>query len=51
MYGDRLTENFEEVIVTDGGIRPDASLYETYVTYDGSMGRADKVKNMYRYGK
>lgn len=32
-------------------IRPDASLYETYVIYDGSMGRADKVKSMYRYGK
>lgn len=92
MYGDRLTENFGEVIVTNGGIRlgneaaifkdklfcknwifiddsyylgrtkagisvalrkirPDASLYETYVIYDGSMGRADKVKSMYRYGK
>ena len=34
-------------------IGPDASLYETYVIYDGSMGRADKVKkkSMYRYGK
>lgn len=32
-------------------IRPDASLYETYVIYDGSMGRADKLKSMYRYGK
>ena len=81
MYGDRLTENFGEVIVTNGGIRlgneaaifiddsyylgrtkagisvalrkirPDASLYETYVIYDGSMGRADKIKSMYRYGK
>lgn len=92
MYGDRLTKNFGEVIVTNGGIRlgneaaifkdrlfcknwifiddsyylgrtkagisvalrkirPDASLYETYVIYDGSMGRADKVKSMYRYGK
>ena len=92
MYGDRLTKNFGEVIVTNGGIRlgneaaifkdrlfcknwifiddsyylgrtkagisvalrkirPDASLYETYVTYDGRMGRADKVKSMYRYGK
>ena len=92
MYGDRLTENFREVIVTNGGIRlgnealifkdkllcknwifiddsyylgrtragisvalkkirPDASIYETYVIYDGSMGRADKVKSMYRYNK
>lgn len=71
MYGDRLTENFREVIVTNGGIRlgnealifkdkllckkrkirPDASLCETYVIYDGSMGRADKVKSMYRYNK
>lgn len=25
-------------------IRPDASIFETYVIYDGSMGRADKVK-------
>ena len=32
-------------------IRPDASLYETYVIYDGSMGKADKVKSMYKYGK
>lgn len=92
MYGDRLTENFGEVIVTNGGIRlgneaaifkdkllcknwifiddsyylgrtkagisvalkkvrPDASIYETYVIHDGSMGRADKVKSMYRYNK
>ena len=76
MYGDRLTENFGEVIVTNGGIRlgnealifkdkllcknwivalrkvrPDASIFETYVIYDGSMGRADKVKSMYRYSK
>lgn len=35
VYGDRLTENFGEVIVTNGG----------------SMGRADKVKSMYRYNK
>lgn len=32
-------------------VRPDASIYETYVIYDGSMGRADKVKSMYRYNK
>lgn len=32
-------------------IRPDASIFETYVIYDGSMGRADKVKSMYRYSK
>lgn len=32
-------------------IRPDASLCETYVIYDGSMGRVDKVKSMYRYNK
>ena len=92
MYGDRLTETFREVIVTNGSIRlgnealifkdkllcknwifiddsyylgrtragisvalrkirPDASLCETYVIYDGSMGRADKVKSMYRYNK
>lgn len=92
MYGDRLTETFREVIVTNGGIRlgnealifkdkllcknwifiddsyylgrtragisvalkkirPDASIFETYVIYDGSMGRADKVKSMYRYSK
>lgn len=92
MYGDRLTKNFGEVIVTNGGIRlgneaaifkdrlfcknwifiddsyylgrtkagisvalrkirPDASLCETYVIYDGSMGRVDKVKSMYRYNK
>lgn len=92
MYGDSLTENFREVVVTNGGIRlgnealifkdkllcknwifiddsyylgrtragisvalrkirPDASLCETYVIYDGSMGRADKVKSMYRYNK
>ena len=92
MYGDRLTETFREVIVTNGGIRlgnealifkdkllcknwifiddsyylgrtkagisvalrkirPDASLCETYVIYDGSMGRVDKVKSMYRYNK
>lgn len=23
----------------------------THVIYDGSIGRADKVKSMYRYGK
>lgn len=92
MYGDRLTETFKEVIVTNGGIRlgneaailkdkllcknwifiddsyylgrtragisvalrtirPDASICETYVIYDGSMGRADKVKSMYRYNR
>lgn len=92
MYGDRLTKNFGEVIVTNGGIRlgneaaifkdrlfcknwifiddsyylgrtkagisvalrkvrPDASIFETYVIYDGSMGRVDKVKSMYRYNK
>lgn len=92
MYGDRLTETFREVIVTNGGIRlgnealifkdkllcknwifiddsyylgrtragisvalrkirPDASIFETYVIYDGSMGRADKVKSMYRYNR
>lgn len=28
-----------------------ASIFETYVIYDGSMGRADKVKSMYRYSK
>lgn len=32
-------------------IRPDASIFETYVIYDGSMGRADKVKSMYRYNR
>ena len=32
-------------------IRPDASICETYVIYDGSMGRADKVKSMYRYSR
>ena len=32
-------------------VRPDASIFETYVIYDGSMGRADKVKSMYRYSK
>ena len=32
-------------------VRPDASLCETYVIYDGSMGRADKVKSMYRYNR
>ena len=32
-------------------VRPDASIFETYVIYDGSMGRADKVKSMYRYNK
>lgn len=32
-------------------IRPDASICETYVIYDGSMGRADKVKSMYRYNR
>lgn len=32
-------------------IRPDTSLCETYVIYDGSMGRVDKVKSMYRYNK
>lgn len=32
-------------------IRPDASICETYVIYDGSMDRADKVKSMYRYSK
>ena len=32
-------------------VRPDASIYETYVIYDGSVGRADKVKSMYRYNK
>lgn len=31
--------------------RPDASIFETYVIYDGSMGRADKVKSMYRYNR
>lgn len=92
MYGDRLTETFKEVIVTNGGIRfgneaaifkdkllcknwifiddsyylgrtkagisvalrtirPDALICETYVIYDGSMGRADKVKSMYRYNR
>lgn len=92
MYGDRLTKNFGEVIVTNGGIRlgneaaifkdrlfcknwifiddsyylgrtkagisvalrkirPDASIFETYVIYNGSMGRVDKVKSMYRYNK
>lgn len=32
-------------------VRPDASIFETYVIYDGSMGRAGKVKSMYRYNK
>lgn len=32
-------------------VRPDASIFETYVIHDGSMGRADKVKSMYRYSK
>lgn len=92
MYGERLTDVFGEVIVTNGGIRtgkealifkdklscrnwvfiddsyylgrtkvgiekalkairPDASVWETYVIYDGSMGRAGKVKSLYRYSK
>lgn len=39
------------ISVTLRTIRPDASICETYVIYDGSMGRADKVKSMYRYNR
>lgn len=62
--GDRsILEDFLHFFMNDAGrtragisialrtIRPDASICETYVIYDGSMGRADKVKSMYRYNR
>ena len=54
--GTKETDNrkpgYEKIIhIAEERIRPDASLYGTYVIHDGSMGRANKVKNMYRYGK
>lgn len=54
MYGDRDDSYYLErtragISVALRKIRPDASIFETYVIYDGSMGRADKVKSMYRY--
>lgn len=51
--GTCVTHEFPRVGAEIGAaeVLKESSIFETYVIYDGSMGRADKVKSIYRYSK